>query len=214
MNDVIVKTEAFVRKEMGTDATGHDWHHIQRVLENARRLRREIGKGDLFIIEMAALLHDIPDRKLNRSEEEGWKKLLSFLETVNLPAGKSRHIISCISSVSFKNGNGSRPETIEAEIVQDADRLDALGAVGIARTFAYGGYKGQMIHLPEAGRGDGTADVIPPLSPGTSVGHFYEKLLKLKDQMNTAEARKHAQKRHDFMVEYLQRFYNEWNGID
>ena len=208
MNNVIVKTEAFVRKEMGTDATGHDWHHIQRVLENARRLRQEIGKGDLFIIEMAALLHDIPDRKLNRSEEEGWEKLLGFLETVNLPAGKSRHIISCISSVSFRNGNGQSPETIEAEIVQDADRLDALGAVGIARTFAYGGHKGQMIHLPDAGL------VGSPSSPGTSVGHFYEKLLKLKDRMNTEAARKQAQKRRDFMVEYLQRFYNEWNGID
>ncbi|UYZ20484.1 HD domain-containing protein [Mesobacillus jeotgali] len=212
MRDKIVMAEEFVKTELGKDSSGHDWHHIDRVRKNARLIWSKEQQGDWFIIEMAALLHDIPDDKLNESEEAGWVKLDSFLQNIQLDSETSSKIKSCIETVSYKGGRVVALESIEAEIVQDADRLDALGAIGIARTFAFGGKKGHPIYEPDLDvRGEMTLEEYRN-GDSSSVNHFYEKLLKLKDKMNTEQARLLAEERHRFMETFLDQFYNEWNG--
>nr|WP_241481538.1 HD domain-containing protein [Mesobacillus campisalis] len=212
MKDTLARTEEFVRAELMDESTGHDWHHIDRVRKNAKLIAQKLGVGDLFIIEMAALLHDIPDEKLNESEKQGWDKLLEHMDSLNLPEDTAAHILACIESVSFKGGRKVELKTIEAKIVQDADRLDALGAIGIARTFAYGGKKGNPIYEPEFQVRDGMSLEDYRNGQSSSVHHFYEKLFKLKDLMNTDEAREIAQQRHEYMAEFLEQFYSEWNG--
>ena len=212
MRDKIVMAEEFVKTELGKDSSGHDWHHIDRVRKNARLIWSKEQQGDWFIIEMAALLHDIPDDKLNESEEAGWVKLDSFLQSLQLDSETSSRIKSCIETVSYKGGRVVALESIEAEIVQDADRLDALGAIGIARTFAFGGKKGHPIYEPDLDvRGEMTLEEYRN-GDSSSVNHFYEKLLKLKDKMNTEQARLLAEERHRFMETFLDQFYSEWNG--
>lgn len=212
MRDKIAMAEEFVKTELGKDSSGHDWHHIDRVRKNARLIWSKEQQGDSFIIEMAALLHDIPDDKLNESEEAGWMKLDSFLQSIQLDNETSSRIKNCIESVSFKGGRVIELASIEAEIVQDADRLDALGAIGIARTFAFGGKKGHPIYEPDLNvRGQMTLDEYRN-GDSSSVNHFYEKLLKLKDKMNTEQAKQLAEERHKFMETFLEQFYNEWNG--
>ncbi|MCM3571570.1 HD domain-containing protein [Mesobacillus subterraneus] len=212
MRDKIVMAEEFVKTELGKDSSGHDWHHIDRVRKNARLIWSKEQQGDWFIIEMAALLHDIPDDKLNESEEAGWVKLDSFLQNIQLDSETSSKIKSCIETVSYKGGRVVALESIEAEIVQDADRLDALGAIGIARTFAFGGKKGHPIYEPDLDvRGEMTLEEYRN-GDSSSVNHFYEKLLKLKDKMNTEQARLLAEERHRFMETFLDQFYSEWNG--
>lgn len=212
MKDKIEMAEEFVITELGKDSSGHDWHHIDRVRKNARLIWSKEQQGDWFIIEMAALLHDIPDDKLNESEEAGWIKLDSFLQSIQLDNETSSRIKSCIETVSYKGGRVIELNSIEAEIVQDADRLDALGAIGIARTFAFGGKKGHPIYEPDLNvRGKMTLDEYRN-GDSSSVNHFYEKLLKLKDKMNTEQARQLAEERHKFMETFLEQFYSEWNG--
>ncbi|WHX39024.1 HD domain-containing protein [Mesobacillus sp. AQ2] len=212
MKELIKITEEFVKKELGSDSSGHDWHHIDRVRKNAQLIWEKEKQGDWFIIEMAALLHDIPDDKLNESEAAGWAKLDSFLQSIELDGDTASRIKSCIETVSFKGGRVLELGSIEAEIVQDADRLDALGAIGIARTFAFGGKKGHPIHEPSLGvRGEMTLEEYRNGS-SSSVNHFYEKLLKLKDKMNTPHAKQLAEERHRFMEAFLEQFYSEWNG--
>jgi len=212
MRDKIEAAEAFVKNELGRDSSGHDWHHIDRVRKNARLIWSKEQKGDWFIIEMAALLHDIPDEKLNETEEAGWSKLDSFLAGIELESNIAQLIKDCIETVSFKGGREIELKCIEAEIVQDADRLDALGAIGIARTFAYGGKKGHPIFDPGISvRGEMTLEEYRT-GNSSSINHFYEKLLKLKDKMNTEQAKKLAEERHTFMESFLAQFYSEWNG--
>ena len=212
MREKIEAAEAFVKSALGNDFSGHDWHHIDRVRKNASLIWSKEQKGDWFIIEMAALLHDIPDEKLNESEEAGWAKLDSFLKTLELEIEIIRSIRACIETVSFKGGRKIELGSTEAEIVQDADRLDALGAIGIARTFAFGGKKGHPIFEPGlSARGEMTIDEYRN-GDSSSINHFYEKLLKLKDNMNTAHAKKLAEERHGFMENFLAQFYSEWNG--
>ena len=212
MEDKIVMAEEFVKAELGKDSSGHDWHHIDRVRKNARLIWSKEQRGDWFIIEMAALLHDIPDDKLNESEEAGWLKLDSFLQSIQLDSETSWKIKGCIETVSYKGGRLIELDSIEAEIVQDADRLDALGAIGIARTFAFGGKKGHPIYEPDLNiRGEMTLAEYRN-GDSSSVNHFYEKLLKLKDKMNTDHARQLAEERHQFMETFLDQFYSEWNG--
>jgi len=212
MRDNIAMAEEFVKTELGKDSSGHDWHHIDRVRKNARLIWSKEQQGDWFIIEMAALLHDIPDDKLNESEEAGWVKLDSFLQSLQLDSETSSRIKSCIETVSYKGGRVIELNSIEAKIVQDADRLDALGAIGIARTFAFGGKKGHPIYEPDLDvRGEMTLEEYRN-GDSSSVNHFYEKLLKLKDKMNTEQARLLAEERHRFMETFLDQFYSEWNG--
>jgi uncharacterized protein len=209
---MIEQTEIFVRNELGEDATGHDWFHVDRVRRNALHICKEEQKGEPFIIEMAALLHDIPDEKLNESIEKGDKKLDTFLQTLLLTNDEKKHIKQIIGTISFKGGQNIQLATIEAEIVQDADRLDAIGAIGIARAFTYGGKKGQPIYDPNINvRTDMSLEEYRK-GKSTSIHHFYEKLLKLKDLLNTSTARKMAESRQQMMETFLEQFYQEWDG--
>lgn len=211
-NQMIEQTEVFVRNELGEDATGHDWFHVDRVRRNALHICKEEQKGEAFIIEMAALLHDIPDEKLNESIEKGEVKLDTFLQTIPLTDNEKKHIKQIIGTISFKGGQNTVLSTIEAEIVQDADRLDAIGAIGIARAFAYGGKKGQPIYDPSINvRAEMSLEEYRK-GKSTSIHHFYEKLLKLKDLLNTSTARKMAESRQKMMETFLEQFYQEWDG--
>jgi uncharacterized protein len=212
MEQVIAKTEEFVKREMQEDSTGHDWFHIDRVRNIALQIHDKEKMGDPFIIELAALLHDISDEKLHSSKEEGEKKLTSFLSQLPLDEWKKKHIKEIIETISFKGGNNRNITTAEAAIVQDADRLDAIGAIGIARAFAYGGKKGQPIYDPTITVRISMTNEEYRKGHSSSVNHFYEKLLKLKEKMNTKSGRELAEKRHAYMENFLHEFYNEWNG--
>ncbi|WP_422785216.1 HD domain-containing protein [Sporosarcina globispora] len=210
--NIIHITENFVRDTLGEDSTGHDWHHIERVRKNALYIAKKEQAGDTFIIEMAALLHDIPDAKLNTSKEAGERNLSDFLQELEITEEASSSIKTITDLVSFKGGNNSRILSVEAKIVQDADRLDAIGAVGIARAFAYGGKKGQQIYDPGLEiRREMTEDEYRT-GKSSSINHFYEKLLKLRDLMNTDTAKEMAEERHQIMEQYLHQFFKEWNG--
>ncbi|MFX3625307.1 MAG: HD domain-containing protein [Ectobacillus sp.] len=206
----IEQTILFVKDILGNDASGHDWYHVERVHKLAVAICEREG-GNRFIIEMAALLHDVADEKLNKSEEEGLQRVQQWLSQLGVEE-ELAHILHIIANMSFKGGHGGKVETLEGKIVQDADRLDALGAIGIARTFAYGGAKGRLMYDPN----------IPPREKMTkeeyrtanepSLNHFYEKLFKLKDLMNTEAARQLAQERHQYMEQFIQQFMKEWNA--
>jgi len=211
-NPIIVLTEEFVRNELAEDATGHDWFHVDRVRRNALHICREEKTGEAFIIEMAALLHDIPDEKLNESIEKGEEKLETFLQTIPLTDNEKKHIKQIIATISYKGGINSELSTIEAKIVQDADRLDAIGAIGIARAFAYGGKKGQPIYNPGIKVRNEMSLEEYRKGKSTSIHHFYEKLLKLKDLLNTESARQMAESRQQMMETFLEQFYQEWDG--
>jgi uncharacterized protein len=215
MKDLLIKqTEKFVRNELGEDATGHDWYHVDRVRRNALHICKEERFGDPFVIEMASLLHDIPDEKLNKTVELGRAKLESFFKTIPVPDEVKEHIIQIIDSISYKGGRKTKLKTIEAKIVQDADRLDAIGAIGIARAFAYGGKKGQPIFDPAVQVREEISLEEYRNGKSTSIHHFYEKLLKLKDLLNTETAKKIAEKRQEMMLSFLDQFYQEWDGHD
>ncbi|WP_187292109.1 HD domain-containing protein [Bacillus sp. 1NLA3E] len=210
--DVILITEEFVKKSLGQDCTGHDWYHIERVRKNALYICEQEKAGDPFVIEMAALLHDIPDGKLNESEAAGFEILASFFDGLSLSKIVRERINEIITSISYKGGRKVELTSVEAKIVQDADRLDALGAIGIARTFAYGGHKGQAIYDPMITvRSEMTINEYRN-GRSSSIHHFYEKLLKLRDLLHTNTAKKIAERRHRFMEMYLQEFYSEWDG--
>lgn len=213
MNEQIIEqTKRFVRNELGEDATGHDWFHVDRVRRSALHICREEKAGDPFIIEMAALLHDIPDEKLNESAEKGKAKLEAFFNTIDINVDEKNHITEIIETISFKGGRKTELRTVEAKIVQDADRLDAIGAIGIARAFAYGGKKGQPIYDPGINVREEMSLEEYRKGKSTSIHHFYEKLLKLKDLLNTETAKKMAESRHETMVLFLEQFYAEWDG--
>lgn len=212
IDKIIEQTEEFVRNQLGEDSTGHDWFHVDRVRRNAIHISKAEQQGDPFIIEMAALLHDIPDEKLNYSEEAGKQKLESFMETIPLKEVEKNHIREIIFSISYKGGHGNKLSSVEAKIVQDADRLDAIGAIGIARAFAYGGKKGQSIYDPAIMVRETMSQEEYRKGKSTSIHHFYEKLLKLKDLLNTETAMQMAEPRQQIMQSFLEQFYREWNG--
>ena len=189
---IIEQAETFVQSELAEDATGHDWFHVDRVRRNALYIYEQEKSGDPFIIEMAALLHDIPDEKLNETTEKGEAKLDGFLRTIELSKEEIQQIKKIIDSISFKGGRKIELETVEAKIVQDADRLDAIGAIGIARVFAYGGKKGQQIYDPSYQIREEMTIEEYRKGKSTSIHHFYEKLLKLKDLLNTETAKKNG----------------------
>ncbi|AWV32891.1 HD domain-containing protein [Paenibacillus odorifer] len=208
---IIARAEEFVKEQLGQDTTGHDWWHTHRVRSTACEIA-EIERADVFICTMAALLHDVADEKLNPSKEAGLLKVHTWL-TANLTEEEQiRHIMLIVETMSFSGGGGEPMQTLEGQVVQDADRLDALGAIGIARTFIFSGAKGRPAYDPEvAPREESLQKEYRDYSKGTAVNHFYEKLLKLKFLMNTAYGRKLAEERHDFMLNFLDQFYKEWN---
>ena len=195
---MIEKTKAFAREVFAGDASGHDFDHTLRVFHMATRLAREEG-ADLQIVQLAALLHDVDDRKLSPDTCEGKLRAVTFLRDLGVDEGVIQTIVDIITRISF-SAQLSPPESLEGKCVQDADRLDAMGAIGIARTFAYGGSRGRRMHDPL--RQDAQA----------TIEHFYEKLLLLKDSMHTATGQRLAQQRDQYMREFLEQFYAEWNG--
>lgn len=209
---IIEQAERYVRNELGEDATGHDWYHVDRVRRNAIHICNQEKTGDPFIIEMAALLHDISDEKLNESAEKGEEKLESFLQSISLPTEAEKHIKQIIASISFKGGSITELHSVEAKIVQDADRLDAIGAIGIARAFAYGGKKGQPIYNPTINVRGKMSTKEYRKGKSSSINHFYEKLLKLKGLLNTKTAQEMAESRQKMMESFLLQFSHEWNG--
>ena len=213
---IIAATIAFVKKELKNAEGGHDWFHIARVFKNSILISKD-EKVDVFVVSLAALLHDIADPKFyNGDETVGPRVAIKFLKEQEVDEQIINHVVHIIKHISYKNSFNTASKkftSIELEVVQDADRLDAIGAIGIARCFNYGGFKNRALYDPE---------IIPNLnmtkeqykkSDAPTINHFYEKLLLLKDKMNTASGKKIAVERHSFMETYLQQFYDEWDGL-
>jgi len=208
---IVEKTISFVKEIHAHAEGGHDWHHIERVWKMAKHILKEEGKGNLHTIELAALLHDISDPKFNDGDEEKGNQLaFNFLIKNKVDSEQAEHIQTIIKYVSFKGGfPQDRINSIEFQIVQDADRLDAIGAIGIARAFNYGGFKNRPIHDPSKPLQEYADSVAYHKSDAPTINHFYEKLLKLKELMNTRTGMRIARERHDYMLQFLQRFYDE-----
>lgn len=211
--NLIDKTISFVKEKLENAEGGHDWFHIERVYKNALLIAKE-EDCDLTVVQLGALLHDIADSKFHDGDETvGPRTARTFLEGQNVSEEIIQHVIHIIENISFKGGNFEKKfNSKELEIVQDADRLDAIGAIGIARCFNYGGFKNRALYNPE---------IIPNLnmskeeykkSDSPTLNHFYEKLLLLKDKMNTPTGKKIAEARHQYMEGFLSQFYGEWNG--
>ena len=211
---IIEHTEDYVYKLLKDDASGHDWWHIHRVRNLAKSIAKQERKEiNFFICEMAALLHDVADEKMNKTEAEGEKKVRSWLSTHPITEEETEQIMDIILHMSYKGGtNKTKLTSIEGKIIQDADRLDAIGAIGIARTMAYSGSKNRLIHDPEKKPREHLTIEDYRSGEDTAIMHFYEKLLKLKEKMNTTPGKKLAEQRHAFMEHYLSEFYAEWDG--
>ncbi len=214
-NEILTKTIEFVQKTLAFAEGGHDWFHIERVYKNAQLIAKN-EDVDLFVVELGALLHDIADAKFYDGDETiGPKKARIFLESLQVNEPIIQHIENIITHISFKNSLdvSKNPFTSkELDVVQDADRLDAIGAIGIARAFNYGGFKNRAMHNPEIAPNLSQNKETYKKSAAPTINHFYEKLLLLKDQMNTTTGIKLAKQRHEFMEIYLGQFYDEWNG--
>lgn len=210
---IIDQTVIFVKQTLADAEGGHDWFHIYRVWKSAKQLAIS-EEVDLFVVELGALLHDIADSKFHNGDEEvGPRIAREFLSSLSVDEATIQHVVEIINNISFKGGKEAQKfKSLELDVVQDADRMDAIGAIGIARTFNYGGHKNRAIYDP----------AIPPNlnmtkeeyknSDAPTVNHFYEKLLLLKDRMNTKAGIAMAEKRHAFMMAYLDQFYLEWEG--
>ena len=210
-NLMIKKTKDFVKEKLYGEGSGHDWFHIERVY-NLSKFIAEKENADLFIVEMTSLLHDIDDWKFSKGTDTNTTTTENFLASISVPKNDINKIISIIKTMSFKGGVvDSTQNSIEGKVVQDSDRLDAIGAIGIARTFAYGGSKGRQIYDPSINPIEFTSLEQVKNAGNHTVNHFYEKLLKLKDLMNTNTAKEIAEKRHKFMENFLEEFYSEWN---
>mgnify|MGYP000168002422 CR=1 FL=1 len=219
-NQIITQTTQFVQHTLADAEGGHDWFHIHRVFVNAQLIAKNETANSL-VVALGALLHDIADAKFyNGDETIGPKMAEDFLKSIKVEEATINHVVKIIENISYKSGLKSDDNKVEAEkfssielqIVQDADRLDAIGAIGVARAFNYGGFKNRALYDP---------DIHPDLemtknkykkSTAPTINHFYEKLLLLKDKMNTQTGSKLAKERHQFMLTYLEQFYKEWNG--
>lgn len=201
----------FVREQFRDDFSGHDYYHTERVYRLALQIAQAEGR-DLFVVSLAALLHDVDDRKLSPETHATKGKAVAFMRSHDLPEDIIQAVVEIIKHLSFAGDGADVPDTLEGQIVQDADRLDAIGAIGIARAFAYGGSHHRPMYDPdEAPRLSMTREEYAA-GRSTSINHFYEKLLRLKDRMNTAEGKRMAQERHRFMEQYLEKFFAEWDG--
>jgi uncharacterized protein len=219
-SELILQTEALVRERLSGEATGHDWFHTDRVRRMALRLAdEEETTGDSLdrrVIELAALLHDLEDWKFHGGDDQvGVNAARHWLQTHGVDQVTTDHVAEIIGTMSFKGAGVATPmRTREGAIVQDADRLDAIGAIGIARAFAYGGHKGSMLHDPDLEPWFHESFDDYKARPGTTINHFSEKLLLLRDRMNTDAARRIAEERHRVMEAFLHRFLAEWRGLD
>ncbi len=213
---LIEKTIAFVKETLHGAEGGHDWFHIHRVFLNAKLIAKNEPVND-FIVALGALLHDIADAKFYDGDETiGPKKAAEFLLSLNVDSAIIEHVIKIIEHISFKNSlstGGEKFTSKELEVIQDADRLDAIGAIGIARCFNYGGFKNREIHNPDIQPNLNMSKEEYKNSTAPTINHFYEKLLLLKDKMNTKTGQRIAANRHKFMQQYLDQFYAEWDGI-
>ena len=211
--NLINDTIAFVKKELENAEGGHDWFHIERVYKNAVLIAN--GENcDVLIVHLGALLHDIADSKFHDGDETvGPKKARLFLESKTVSEKTITHVVNIIENISFKGGHETKKfSSLELDIVQDADRLDAIGAIGVARTFNYGGFKNRVIYNPEIKPNLNMSKEEYKNSDAPTINHFYEKLLLLKDKMNTKTGKEIAAQRHDFMELFLNQFYADWNG--
>ena len=211
--DTIFKTIAFVKKQLDGAEGGHDWFHIERVYKNAMLIGEE-EDCEGTIVQLAALLHDIADSKFHGGDETiGPKTARTFLESISVSKEVIDHVVKIIENISFKGGKVARDfNSIELDIVQDADRLDAIGAIGIARAFNYGGFKNRALYDPNIAPSTSMTKEEYKSNHAPTINHFYEKLLLLKDKMNTATGKKIAQERHRYMEGFLSQFYAEWEG--
>ncbi|MGD0898867.1 MAG: HD domain-containing protein [Thermoguttaceae bacterium] len=212
-SDLIARTANHIKTVLSGDGTGHDWWHVYRVSKMAQRISRA-ENADLLVVELAALLHDIADWRLHDDDVSvGPTMAKDWLDSLDLDPSITGHVCQIIAGISFKGAAVEQPTlSLEGKVVQDADRLDAVGAIGIARAFAYGGAKGRAIYDPGVKPTEHRTAESYLRGDGTTVNHFYEKPLLLKDRMNTATGRAIAERRHQFMEDYLRRFYEEREG--
>ena len=215
MDTVLIdKTKHFVKSELHNAEGGHDWFHTERVFNNALLIAKS-ENVDINVVALASLLHDIADSKFHNGDETiGPKKASQFLLKNNVDSVIIEHVVKIIENMSFKNtfDGGQIFNSKELEVVQDADRLDAIGAVGIARCFNYGGFKNRALYNPEIKPNLNMTKAEYKNSDAPTINHFYEKLLLLKDRMNTKTGKRIASKRHNYMLGFLEQFYEEWNG--
>lgn len=215
---IINKTKDYVRNLLSDDGSGHDWWHIYRVWNTAKLIGKKEG-ADMIVVELAALLHDVADRKFNEGDvKAGTAKVRKFLSSLKVKRQVADHVCEIVSTCSFATsftGTGKRKQmkTLEGKVVQDADRLDAIGAIGTARTFAYGGSRNHPMYSPGSKPKKHMTTEEYVKGESHTINHFYEKLLLLKDLMNTGTAKRIAAKRHAFMEKFLDRFFKEWVGL-
>jgi uncharacterized protein len=210
---ILARSADHVRELLAGDSSGHDWWHIERVRATALRIGRA-ERADLFVVELAALLHDIADWKFHGGDDSlGPRMADEWLTSLSVERPTIDHVYEIIAGLSFKGAKVATPmRTLEGQVVQDADRLDAIGAIGIARAFAYGGHKGQPLHEPQLAPQVHATFADYKHRRTTTINHFHEKLLLLKDRMNTKTGRELAHERHAFMQEFLKRFSDEWHA--
>lgn len=204
------RAEDYIRGLFEGESSGHDYYHSMRVHDLARAICSEEG-GDEGTVRLAALLHDADDRKVFSTVDHANARV--FMDSEGIPADVQERVCRIISQISFKGRDSVVPDSLEGMIVQDADRMDAIGAIGIARAFAYGGSKGRAMHIPGEAFKEGMSEAEYYANQGTSVNHFYEKLLLLKDMMNTETGRRMAESRHRYMLDFLDEFMAEWDGL-
>ncbi len=215
--EILQQTESFVKKSLEGAEGGHDWWHTLRVYRTALTIA-EGEKADLLTVGLGALLHDIADAKFHDGDETiGPKITTSFLTSLKLPESLIDEVVAIVRNISFKNSLGNQqdiPKSKALEIVQDADRLDAIGAIGIARAFNYGGFRNRALYDPNIKPVSNLSKEAYKKSKGPTINHFYEKLLTLKDKMNTSTGKKLAEERHQYMLDFLEQFYKEWEGLN
>ncbi|MEN3323902.1 HD domain-containing protein [Mariniflexile soesokkakense] len=211
--EIINKTIGFVKETLAGAEGGHDWFHIERVYNNALLISKN-EPVDVFTVKLGALLHDIADSKFYSGDETvGPKIARQFLFSLNVDSKVIEHVVNIIENISFKGGNETQKfKSAELDVIQDADRLDAIGAIGIARCFNYGGFKNRELYNPEIKPNLNMSKEEYKASTAPTINHFYEKLLLLKDKINTKTGRKIALDRHKYMEQFLEQFYAEWKG--
>lgn len=219
MTDValVEETIVFVKETLQDAEGGHDWFHIQRVFNNSILIAKT-EQVDLLVVSLGALLHDIADAKFhNEDESVGPKMAKAFLASLAVPKKTINHVVNIIDHISYKNtlgkSTGKKFNSLELQVVQDADRLDAIGAIGIARAFNYGGFKNRAMHDPAIPPNLKMSKAEYKKSTAPTINHFYEKLLLLKDKMNTQTGKQLAAQRHQYMLDFLEQFYREWDPL-
>lgn len=211
---VLSATELFVRNHLEGSEPGHDWSHVQRVYNTAMLLSARL-EADTFVVALASLLHDVGDAKFHDGDETiGPELIKSFLHSQEIEESVFKEVMYIIENMSFRKSSYFQNEkSLEFKIVQDADRLDSIGAIGIARAFSFGGYKRRPFHVPGLVYDEDNKSVTYQSGKSPTIYHFYEKLLLIKDMMNTAPAREMAEQRHQYMLDFLEQFYKEWEGL-